>query len=146
MGQRHPIGLTPDSLYILDISCWSLTLSPPYFFCISCSLGWSDDMALVECSCFNVIGSISSRTMITNTMIAMPKLSKKMFDRMMRKLSMGWSNTMFHKSIMPTVKEMTTRAATMMSRIIFFLPSLGKAPLGICIFGLSVVIHHRRWT
>lgn len=101
---------------------------------------------MVERSCFRTTGIISSRTIITRTMMAMPKLSKKTLARMIRKLSIGWSRTMFHKFTRPTVREAITRIKTTPNNIQFFLPNLGKTPLGICSLGLSVVIHHRRWT
>lgn len=143
IGHKHPIGLIPDSLYTLAISCWSLTRSFPYFFCISCNFGCREDMALVECNCFNVTGNVSSLMIITSTIIATPKLWKNTLDSMIRKFSIGCKRTMFQTSTSPTVIETTIKAKTTPINIQFLLLILGSAPF--VSLALPVVIGHRQW-
>ncbi len=144
IGQIHPRGLTPTSLYAFAVSCWNLAGSLPYFFCISCSFGCSVDIAFIECSCLNVTGSVISLTSITSTIIAMPKLPNKACERMMRKLSIG-----FRMTICQSFNGLSTIATTIITTttaimIMVFLLSL-KGNSSLADLALSVVIGHRPW-
>ena len=133
MGPRQPSGLTPLSLYSFIISCCSCCLSLPYLSCSAFILGCSDCIDLVDRSCLRVNGSIARRTMITSMMMAMPKLSKNASERMMRKLSIGSSRTVFHRSTSPYVKETMIRAAAMRMMMMVFLlrPNAGRFCAGL---------------
>ena len=144
IGQMHPRGLTPTSLYAFAVSCWNLAGSLPYFFCISCSLGCRADIAFIECSCLNVTGSVISLTSITSTIIAMPKLPKKACERMTRKLSIGWRKTRFHIFGTPMVSATTIITTTIAAMIMLFLLSL-KGNNSFADLALSVVIDYRQW-
>ena len=144
IGQMHPRGLTPASLYKFAVSFWNLAGSLPYFFCISCIFGCRVDIAFIECNCLNVTGSVISLTSITSTIIAMPKLPKKACERMTRKLSIGWRRTRFHTLNKPTVSATTIITMTMAMMIMVFLPNL-KGNNSFADLALSVVIDHQPW-
>jgi hypothetical protein len=76
-GPRHPIGFTPDSLYSFMVSWERRALSLAYFVCNAFSLGWSMDIFWVERIWRRLRGSVTMRTMIVNTMMAMPKFCPK---------------------------------------------------------------------
>ena len=78
IGPRHPMGLTPSSLYSFIVSWVTFWESLPYFCRISWILGWSRLMARDAFNCFRVRGYMAMRTTTVKAMMLNPKLLARM--------------------------------------------------------------------
>ena len=95
-GPRHPIGLTPASLYTFMVSEARRCRSSPYFSWIPLSLGCSTVMALSARLCLTVSGNMAPRMRMVKTAMVMPKLRKKMLYSITRLLIIGSMTSVFH--------------------------------------------------